>query len=70
MRWQAAGGVALLVATVVALIWANTAGDSYTSFWSTSFTLGLGDHVLTTNLLAVVNDALMFLFFLLIGLEI
>jgi len=62
--------VALLVATVVALIWANTAGDSYTSFWSTSFTLGLGDHVLTTNLLAVVNDALMFLFFLLIGLEI
>ena len=62
--------MALLVATVVALIWANTAGDSYTSFWSTSFTLGLGDHVLTTNLLAVVNDALMFLFFLLIGLEI
>ena len=70
MRWQAAGGVALLAATVVALIWANTAGDSYTSFWSTSFTLGLGDHILTTNLVTMVNDGLMFVFFLLIGLEI
>ena len=70
MRWQAAGGVALLAATIVALIWANTAGDSYTSFWSTSFTLGMGDHVLTTNLVTVVNDGLMVVFFLLIGLEI
>lgn len=70
MRWQAAGGVALLAATVVALIWANVAGASYTSFWSTSFTLGVGDHLLTTNLVTVVNDALMFVFFLLIGLEI
>lgn len=70
MAWEAAGGVALLAATVVAIIWANVATSSYESFWTTSFTLGLGDHLLTTDLASVVTDGLMTFFFLLIGLEV
>lgn len=60
-------GVALLVATVAALVWANCAGDSYPNFWGVEFgwpRLGLrmdGRHW--------VNDALMTAFFFAIGLE-
>ncbi|MDP4621239.1 MAG: Na+/H+ antiporter NhaA [Thermoleophilia bacterium] len=70
MAWEAAGGVALLLATVVALIWANVDTGSYESFWSTPITIGWGDYTLNTYLAAAVNDGLMTLFFLLIGLEV
>ena len=62
MRWEAAGGAALLAAAVVALIWANAAPDAYASFWATE--------VAGHSLLSVVNDGLMTIFFLLIGLEV
>lgn len=62
MRWEAAGGAALLAAAVVALIWANVAPDAYASFWATE--------VAGHSLLSVVNDGLMTIFFLLIGLEV
>ncbi len=62
MRWLAAGGVALLAATVVALVWANVAPDAYSSFWN----MTIGGH----SLMSVVNNGLMTIFFLLIGLEI
>jgi NhaA family Na+:H+ antiporter len=70
MAWEAAGGVALLLATVVALVWANVDTGSYESFWATSITIGWGDATLNTYLAAAVNDGLMTLFFLLIGLEV
>jgi NhaA family Na+:H+ antiporter len=62
MAWEAAGGVALLAAAVVALIWANAAPDAYAAFWATE----LAGHSLS----AIVNDGLMTLFFLVIGLEV
>lgn len=62
MRWEAAGGAALLAAAVVALIWANAAPGAYASFWATE----VAGHAL----LSVVNDGLMTIFFLLIGLEV
>jgi len=62
MAWEVAGGVALLAAAVVALAWANVAPDSYASFWA----LEVAGHPLS----AVVNDGLMTIFFLLIGLEV
>jgi NhaA family Na+:H+ antiporter len=70
MAWEAAGGVALLLATVVALVWANVDTSSYESFWATAITIGWGDYTLNTYLSAAVNDGLMTLFFLLIGLEV
>jgi NhaA family Na+:H+ antiporter len=67
---EIAGGVVLLAASVIALIWANAATDSYASFWGTEVTLGIGDHSITEDLLHVVNDGLMTIFFLVIGLEV
>ncbi len=70
MAWEAAGGVALLLATIVALIWANVDTAGYEAFWATPITLGVNGSILDTTLMLVVNDALMALFFLLIGLEV
>ncbi len=61
MAWAAAGGAALLAAAAVALIWANLAPAAYASFWATE----VAGHPFS----AVVNDGLMAIFFLLIGLE-
>src|SRR5688572_21078924 len=73
LRHEAAGGVVMLVAAVVALAWANSPWhESYVSFWSTSLRVELGDliHLDHLSLQAWVNDALMTLFFLLVGVEI
>ncbi|MFM9017970.1 MAG: Na+/H+ antiporter NhaA [Actinomycetota bacterium] len=70
MAWEAAGGAALLLATIVALVWANVDTSGYEAFWSTPITLGVDGSVLDTDLAKVVNDGLMTLFFLLIGLEV
>ncbi len=70
MAWEAAGGVALLLATIVAIAWANIDTAGYEAFWKTPITLGVDGNILDTYLAAVVNDGLMALFFLLIGLEV
>ena len=68
---EAAGGVVLLVAAVVALAWANSPWRaSYETLWSTELTLRLGRHVLVEDLHHWVNDALMAVFFFVVGLEI
>jgi NhaA family Na+:H+ antiporter len=60
----------LLLATAVALVWANVAGASYLDFWSTELTVRLGDFVVVEDLQHVVNDGLMAIFFLVVGLEV
>lgn len=70
MAWEAAGGAALLLATIAAITWANVDPSGYEAFWKTPITLGVNGSVLDTYLAAVVNDGLMALFFLLIGLEV
>jgi len=71
---ETASGILLLAATAAALIWANLPGElgeSYHHFWETHFELGIGDWtILDKALEAVVNDALMVLFFFVVGLEI
>lgn len=71
-RIEASGGIMLLVAAGVALIWANSPwGESYDALWSkTDLTIGLSEHNLTLSLGTWVNDLLMALFFLLVGLEV
>lgn len=68
---QSTGGVLLLIATVVALTWANSPwGHSYTTFWSTTLSLVVGSQELSKTLLEWINDGLMAMFFFVVGLEI
>jgi Na+/H+ antiporter NhaA len=59
----------LLAATVAALLWANISSSTYDSFWTTDFSIRLGDHVLSDDLRHWVNDGLMAIFFFVVGLE-
>lgn len=72
-----AAGVVLIVATVAAVVWANSPWDaSYVTFWHTEIDLQIGDwrpfhahdHALTTQ--DWVNDGLMALFFFVVGMQI
>ena len=68
---EAAGGLVLLGATVLALIWANSPfRASYETFWQTEAGFNVGGFELTEDLRHWVNDALMALFFFIVGLEI
>jgi Na+/H+ antiporter NhaA len=67
---EASGAVLLLLAIVVALVWSNSPwGDSYFSFWSSSISVNLAGHTIGTDLRGAVNEGLMALFFLVVGLE-
>jgi len=68
---QAAGGLLLMAAAAVALVWANSPfADSYEALWETTISIGIGDIGLSKSLHHWINDGLMAIFFLLIGLEI
>ncbi len=60
----------LLGATVAALIWANSPWpDSYQSVWSTKLSITIGGGGISLDLRDWVNEGLMTLFFLVVGLE-
>ncbi|MEE9413802.1 MAG: Na+/H+ antiporter NhaA, partial [Acidimicrobiales bacterium] len=76
LRIEAAGGILLILSAIVALVWVNSPfGDSYHRFWETPFDVRIGDfhlgsdeHPFTLELL--VNDALIAIFFFVVGMEI
>jgi Na+:H+ antiporter, NhaA family len=71
LRAEAAGGIALLLGSAVALLWVNVVdAGGYASFWSTHLKLGIGGASIDESLGHWVNDGLMTLFFFLISLEI
>jgi Na+/H+ antiporter NhaA len=59
----------MLAATVAALIWANAAPGSYESVWTTQLSIRIGHSGISTDLRTWVDEGLMTLFFLLVGLE-
>lgn len=68
---ETSGGVLLLVCTVAALIWANSPwAPSYTALWHTRFSISVASFSLSKELHFWVNDALMAVFFFVVGLEI
>ena len=69
---EVAGGILLLVATAIALIWVNIGwDDSYNDFWHTEIELAVGTwHLPHMSVGHFVNDGLMALFFFVVGLEI
>ncbi|MEE9278112.1 MAG: Na+/H+ antiporter NhaA, partial [Dehalococcoidia bacterium] len=70
MRVEAAGGIVIVTAAVVALIWANVAPGSYEDFWFTEIVLDFDILTLDETLEGWVNDALMTIFFFVVALEI
>ncbi|TQJ32550.1 Na+/H+ antiporter NhaA [Microbacterium sp. SLBN-146] len=64
------GAILLLIATIIAIVWANASSGSYSEFWETHLSIGLGDIQLDFTLHALVNDALMAIFFFTVGLEV
>jgi NhaA family Na+:H+ antiporter len=70
-RQEAAGGLLLLAATVLALIWANSPwADSYHTLWHTELRAGFGAWSMAKPLHVWINDGLMAIFFFAVGLEI
>ena len=66
-----AGGLVLLLAAAVALLWANSRwAGSYEALWHLPLSVGLGDVHFTQSLHFWVNDGLMTVFFLMVGMEI
>src|SRR5215218_8237289 len=68
---ETSGGIALMAATIVALIWANSPfWESYQRVWEENLRIGVGEWELVMSLHHFINDALMAVFFFLVGLEI
>jgi Na+/H+ antiporter NhaA len=62
--------VALLVAAIAALVWANSPwSETYESFWSTTLSIRVGDEGISLPLRRWVSEGLMAFFFLVVGLE-
>jgi Na+:H+ antiporter, NhaA family len=70
-RTETLGGLVLLGFGLGALAIANSPlSEAYTHLWETPLTLGIAPHELSLSLHEWINDGLMAVFFLLVGLEI
>lgn len=68
---EAVSGIVLLAAAALALIWANSpAAASYHHLWHLPLTIGIGDWQVSQSLHFLINDGLMTVFFLVVGMEI
>jgi NhaA family Na+:H+ antiporter len=70
LHLEAASGLVLLFFTILALIWANSPfSSSYFSMLHLTLAFSIGSFGFETTLLHIVNDAVMCVFFFIIGLE-
>ena len=70
-RLESSGGILLIGCTIAALLWANSPwSESYFHVWHAKLTFGFARASLSKELHFWINDGLMALFFLLVGLEI
>ena len=68
---DAAGGILLVFAAIVALIFANSPINSfYTGTLDIPIQVSFGEFIINKPLLLWVNDGLMAIFFLVVGLEV
>jgi NhaA family Na+:H+ antiporter len=68
---EAGGGAVLLVAALVALVWANSPWDgAYHDLWHHEIVVGPGTWAIRETLQHWINDGLMSVFFFVVGLEI
>lgn len=69
LRTETGSSGVLVAAIVVALVWANLPGGTYSAVWGTQLSVGLGDASISMDLRDWVGSGLMMLFFLVVGLE-
>ncbi len=70
-RLESSGGILLIGCTLFALLWANSPwSHSYFELWHTKLTVGFAKATLSKEIHFWINDGLMAIFFLLVGLEI
>lgn len=68
---EAVSGIVLVLAAIAALLWANSSASlSYEAFWHTRVGLSFGSFSIGESLHFLVNDGLMTIFFLVVGMEI
>ena len=71
IRDESAGGILLMLCAAAALIIANTSlFEAYDKILHTKISIGFGEYAITESVHHWINDGLMALFFLIIGLEI
>jgi NhaA family Na+:H+ antiporter len=71
MHVEAAGGIVLLVTAAAALVWANSAWHaSYEHLWHTPVSFGIAGWTFERDVHFWINEGLMTVFFLVVGLEI
>jgi Na+/H+ antiporter NhaA len=69
LRTETGSAVALLGATVAALVWVNIDSSSYQGLWESRVSLSAGTASVSQDLRGWVNSGLMTFFFLVVGLE-
>jgi NhaA family Na+:H+ antiporter len=70
-RLETSGGILLIGCTILALVWANSPwATTYSHLWHTNLTFGFAGKTLSEPLHFWINDGLMAIFFLLVGLEV
>jgi Na+/H+ antiporter NhaA len=69
LRTETGGAAFLLAGTVVALAWVNVHASSYETVWGMQVSVRAGDWGVAQSLRQWVNNGLMTLFFLVVGLE-
>ncbi|MFB3915565.1 MAG: Na+/H+ antiporter NhaA [Terriglobales bacterium] len=71
VHMEVSSGTVLLAAAIVALLWANSRWQgSYEALWNAELSLRIGGFSLAHSLRDWVNDALMVVFFFIVGLEV
>lgn len=71
LQIEASSGVILLIAAAVALLWANSPwAQSYVDLWHTPLGVRIGSFAFERSLEWFINDALMVVFFFVVGMEI
>src|SRR5687768_13173214 len=71
LQIEAASGIVLLAAAALALAWANSPFHaSYEALWHAPIEIRIGDWLIAKPLHYWINEALMTIFFLVVGLEI
>ncbi len=71
LKFEAAGGIVLIIAAALALVLANSPLDTiYLAFLDIPLAIQVGDLVIAKPMLLWINDGLMAVFFFLVGLEI
>ncbi len=70
-QMEAAGGILLMISAAVAIIWANSPfAEAYFHLWHAHIAIEVGHQMISMHLLHWINDGLMAIFFLGVGLEI